>query len=111
MLIASIPAATSCRRITSMIGRSCSGMSGFGNTVVYGARRVPRPPAMTTATMSDGSWLDVDACSRLNPLDDGQDPIAEARAGLPAVRGAELRGASQELEDFAPLGPEPSLVG
>src|SRR5215211_1030699 len=111
MLIALIPAATSCRRITSMIGRSCSGISGFGNTVVYGASRVPRPPAITTANMSDRSWLHADTRSRLHPLDHGPDPVAQARARLPVVGGAKLRRASQELEYLAWLGPEPRLVG
>src|SRR5262245_9147095 len=35
----------------SRIGNSPIGISGFGRTTVYGRRRVPRPPASTTARL------------------------------------------------------------
>ena len=46
------PAAWSWWRINSRIGRSPTGTSGLGRTVVYGLRRVPLPPARITARMS-----------------------------------------------------------
>ena len=38
--------------ISSSTGRSPTGTSGFGSTIVYGRRRVPRPPARITARIA-----------------------------------------------------------
>src|SRR5215467_14092974 len=51
MVTWSNPAAASCRTMTSRMGNSPIGISGFGNTTVYGRRRVPRPPARITARL------------------------------------------------------------
>src|SRR2546423_12596359 len=48
------PCSPSCPRRISRIARSPIGMSGFGRTEVYGARRVPRPPARITALVRSG---------------------------------------------------------
>src|SRR5450759_3566220 len=47
------PRRTSWRMTISSIGVSPSGMSGFGNTSVYGASRVPLPPASMTAFLGN----------------------------------------------------------
>ena len=43
------PVRRSWRTTMSSTGRSPTGISGLGSTVVYGWRRVPSPPARTTA--------------------------------------------------------------
>src|SRR4051812_6864171 len=45
------PVRASWRTITSRIGYSPIGISGFGSTTVYGLRRVPFPPARMTARL------------------------------------------------------------
>src|ERR1051325_8796301 len=44
-----MPLSSSCSTSTSSTERSPTGINGLGRIDVYGARRVPRPPASTTA--------------------------------------------------------------
>src|SRR6202021_1910338 len=45
------PNNASCCRITARIGSSPTGMRGLGSTALYGRRRLPFPPASTTARL------------------------------------------------------------
>ncbi len=49
-----------------MIGRLATGRSGLGMLEVIGRRRVPSPPAITTAFMSETSSLRDDGRADLN---------------------------------------------
>src|SRR5215204_2256119 len=111
MLIRATCAAASWRRITSIIGRSESGISGFGRTVVYGSRRVPRPPAITTACISARvhARLEVRAF-HLDPIDHVLQAVAERRARLPPDRFLDLPRRPQEPQHLAPRGPYALVV-
>src|SRR5689334_18176139 len=50
-----------------MIGRLATGRSGLGMLEVMGRRRVPSPPAITTAFMSEASSSKRRRSSRLHP--------------------------------------------
>ena len=84
-----IPQPASCSITISRIARSPIGISGFGSTDVYGARRVPRPPARMTARVGtcftlplagrDGMTCTATVASRSGPF-----PLP-APAGMPIL--------------------------
>src|SRR5688572_21951422 len=83
------PVSASCSTTTSRIARSPTGISGFGSTEVYGARRVPRPPASTTAFTRP---VRTSALARAARLSSSERPSASALAPIdPAAIVDQLR--------------------
>src|SRR6266571_7006121 len=104
------------RRTSSSTGFPHTGINGLGNTVVYGAKRVPSPPARMTARVGTPGLLKCDTFLPSSP-------------GLRAATGGSLRlderhpratlGASNQanarhwhpratpLPRYAPAAPEP----
>src|SRR4051794_9103431 len=56
------------RMLCSSTGRSPIGTSGLGITVVYGRKRVPRPPARITALMPAPSTLGREPPAPTGPM-------------------------------------------
>src|SRR3954468_14054996 len=114
IVISETPSRMSWRMRTSRIGRSLSGMSGFGRTVVYGARRGPRPPAMITACIGGSDRVRAAGGGQLgrpHPVDHSSQPVLERRLRRPARRLAQARRVTQELVDLAALGPQALRLG
>src|SRR4051794_41516271 len=99
------------RRRNSAIGMSPIGMSGFGNTVVYGARRVPRPPARITARTSDRVLVWPEEIEVLgDPLDRPLQPFVERDLRLPAQHLSRARRVGAQALHLAGGRAEPSGV-
>src|SRR3954468_2341124 len=102
--MSSTPAATSWRSSTSTMGRSLSGMSGLGRTVVYGASRVPCPPAMITAFTRSHLVAAEGERGRLllrGPLDGGPEPLPQIGCRPPARGLAQLGRIPEQAPDLA----------
>src|SRR4051794_27315091 len=98
------PCRASCVSTTSRIGRSVNGIRGLGSTAVYGASRLPRPPAMMTACSARSDGIGAAATDHRrpgHPLDHGQQPVAQVGPRLPVRGGTQLRGVPQQLMDLA----------
>src|SRR4051812_202034 len=91
-------------------GRPASGITGFGSVSVSGRRRVPSPPASTSAC-TGGPGLPADALVREALL--LQEGTVEEVAPVDYERLAHLglRGRPGQLAEPPPLGPEPRGVG
>src|SRR3954447_22344288 len=86
------------RSTISRIGISPIGTSGFGNATVYGARRVPRPPASTTARTSRSNCVHLGAVAgqvAAHPIDDAAQALVQRDARLPAGEATRQRGIGQ----------------
>src|SRR5689334_12056875 len=97
------PSSASCRTITSRIGLSPSGISGFGNVTVYGRRRVPRPPASTTARSDIVEIRLVAAQVRriAEPLRGARDPLGERHARTETGGPLQLRAVAAQPQHLA----------
>src|SRR5437763_1568794 len=111
----SAPWRTSHSKISSRIGRSPTGTSGFGSTVVYGRSRVPNPPASTAALIgaAPSRCVLVGAVAILvgrEPLERPGEAGAQVDLGMPA--GQRLGGAAvrQQARHFTGRGSQPLRV-
>src|SRR5512132_1997745 len=93
------------------MGRSATGISGFGRTVVYGRRRVPFPPARITARISDHVILSGGQRGMfLQPAHRPLEAVTQWRLRSPACRLRHPARVGQEALHLALLGTDPSLL-
>src|SRR3977135_3453962 len=103
MTTSSNPARFSCFRTISRIGVSTIGISGLGSTVVYGARRLPLPPARITAFIAHRASDEVLRGIELEPflgepLDRALEALfASSRGAPPEQRMGQRRVRDQRL--------------
>src|SRR4051812_15515415 len=74
----------------SSTGRSTIGISGFGSTAVYGRRRVPSPPASTTALFGIASSSPIVRVAVIVPCFNCDGLVLEAVASLAGPEPVEL---------------------
>src|SRR5881628_67586 len=105
------PAATSWRTTISRIGISPTGTNGFGNAVVYGANRVPLPPAKITARKGVALYRvlvgQVELRVVRDPADCPGEPLVEAHCRRPPQMLARLPGIGAESQDFRARRADP----
>src|SRR5690349_16356843 len=101
----------------SRIGLSPTGMSGLGRIVVYGASRVPRPPARMTAFMMIPSalylvsgWIVAVEVLR-DPFDRAAQPFVQPNLRLPAQQLARQAIVAVQLEHLAAGRADARSVG
>src|SRR5512132_2437780 len=103
------------RRMCSRIGRSPTGTSGLGNTVVYGCSRVPSPPARMTALICTSGTVAGYASLDLHKLElelvAGQDSKQVLLVELLQPAAGVHEPAQHRLESVAPaeLDPRPTV--